>query len=152
MAGKLKICLACSAGGHLSEMLQLESFYSKHNHFFLTFRRADTESLALKERVFFADLPGRNIFRSVSSFLQSWGIIAREKPDVIISTGADIGILACIAGKLQGKKVVFIESFCRPQRPGVSGRIGYFFADLFIYQWKDLEKFYSKGVFGGSIF
>ncbi|HLC79232.1 MAG TPA: PssD/Cps14F family polysaccharide biosynthesis glycosyltransferase [archaeon] len=148
----LKICLACSAGGHLSEMLQLEDFYKKYPHFFITFERADTQSLAKSKKVFFAPLPGRNPVASVQCFLQSFDIIRKENPDVVISTGADIGLLACAAGKILGKKVVFIESFCRPLEPGVSGKIAYRFADLFIYQWRELEKFYPKGIFGGSIF
>ncbi len=147
-----KICLACSAGGHLSEMLQLGEFYSGYRHFFITFRRADTESLAEKEKVFFAELPGRDPLRTIKCFLQCVETIRRENPGLVVSTGADIGLVACIAGKLLGKKVVFIESFCRPLKPGLSGRIAYLFADLFIYQWKELEKFYPKGAYGGSIF
>ncbi len=147
-----KICLACSAGGHLAEMLQLREFYGKHEHFFITFRRADTESLAEKEKVFFAELPRRNPLATAQSFFQCLDILRRENPGVIISTGADLGLIACIAGKILGKKIVFIESFCRPYKPGISGKIAYKFADLFIYQWKELEQYYPKGIFGGSIF
>ena len=147
-----KLCLACSAGGHLSEMLQLKEFYGKREHFFITFRRKDSESLAEKEKVFFVELPGRNPIATFRGFLHSLKILRKEKPDLIVSTGADVGLVVCLAGKILGKKVVFIESFCRPIKPGLSGRIAYLFADLFIYQWKELEQFYPKGVFGGSIF
>jgi len=147
-----KICLTCSAGGHLTEMLQLEEFYKKKEHFFITFKRADTESLVKKEKVFFIELPGRNPIATIKSFFQALKILKKEKPDIIVSTGADAGLVVCIAGKLLGKKIIFIESFCRPTKPGLSGKIAYYFADLFIYQWKELEEFYPKGVFGGSIF
>ena len=147
-----KICLACSAGGHLTEMLQLKEFYKEKEHFFITFKRSDSESLAKKEKVFFAELPRRNPFATLKSFFQCLKIIRKENPKIIISTGADVGLVTCIAGKLLGKKIVFIESFCRPTKPGVSGKIAYLFADLFIYQWKELEKYYPKGVYGGSIF
>jgi beta-1,4-N-acetylglucosaminyltransferase len=79
-------------------------------------------------------------------------MIGRERPDLIVSTGADAGLMVCIAGKLRGKRIIFIESFCRPVKPGISGRIAYLFADLFIYQWKELAKYYPKGKYGGSIF
>ncbi len=147
-----KICLACSAGGHLSEMLQLRGFYSKYPHFFITFERADTESLARKEKVFFAPLPGRNPLSTAAAFFECLKILRREDPRLVVSTGADIGIVACVAGKLLGKKIVFIESFCRPSRPGLSGKMAYLFADKFIYQWEELSGFYPKGEFGGSIF
>ncbi len=147
-----KLCLACSAGGHLSEMMQLKEFYSGYPHFFLAFRRSDTESLAKTERVFFARLPARNPLATMRCFFECMRIIRKEKPDIVLSTGADIGLIACVAGKLLGKKIVFIESFCRPEKPGISGRIAYIFADLFIYQWKELAGFYPRGIYGGSIF
>lgn len=148
----LKVCLACSAGGHLTEMLQLKEFYEKHEHFFITFKRADSESLAKSEKVFFIERPARNAFKTVKAFVQAWKILKREKPKLIVSTGADVAVPVCIAGKLQGRKIIFIESFCRPFKPGLSGRIAYNFADLFIYQWKEVGIHYPKGVFGGSIF
>jgi len=147
-----KICLACSAGGHLAEMLQLKDFYGNKEHFFITFKRKDTESLAKKEKVFFTELPKRNPIATIKSFFQSLKILKKENPKVIISTGADVGLVVCLAGKLLGKKIIFIESFCRPLEPGLSGKIAYLFSDLFIYQWKELERFYPKGVYGGSIF
>jgi len=133
-------------------MMQLSEFYSGYDHFFLTFERPDTMSLGQKEKVRFATLPARNPFTAAKSFAECIKILREEKPDIIISTGADVGLLACVAAKLLGIKVIFIESFCRPLKPGVSARIAYTFADLFIYQWEELSKYYPKGIFGGSIF
>lgn len=147
-----RLCLACSAGGHLAEMLELRDFFEKYDHFFISFRRPDSEALEEKEKVFFAERPGRGIVNTAKSFFECREIIKRENPEVIISTGADLGFIACLAGKSMGKKIIFIESFCRPFQPSVSGKLAYKFADLFIYQWRDLRKFYPKGVYGGSIF
>lgn len=149
---KIKICLACSAGGHLSELRQLHPFYEKSGHFFVTFCRPDSENLAKTNRVFFVERPARNPIKAVQAFVQSWKILRRENPDLVLSTGADAAIPICLLAKLLGKKVVFVESFCRTKEPSWSGRIAYWFADLFIYQWKELERFYPKGKFGGSIF
>lgn len=149
---KIKICLACSAGGHLTEMLQLSSVYNQYPHFFVTFKRPDTQSLAQKETVHFIERPARNPILTIKAFFEAQRILKQEKPTVLISTGADVSIPVILAAKLMGCKIVFIESFCRPIIPGYSGKIAYPLADLFIYQWKELEKYYPKGVFGGSIF
>jgi UDP-N-acetylglucosamine:LPS N-acetylglucosamine transferase len=133
-------------------MLQLEPFYRKHEHFFITFRRPDSESLAKKERVYFIERPARNPLKTVWTFFQGLRILLKENPDVIVSTGADVAVPVCIAGKLLKKKIIFIESFCRPFVPGWSGRIVYNFADLFIYQWLDLKKYYPRGIYGGTLF
>jgi UDP-N-acetylglucosamine:LPS N-acetylglucosamine transferase len=149
---KMRICLACSAGGHLTELQQLEPFYKKFEHFFVTFRRPDSEALAGKKTVFFVERPGRNPLKTIQNFFQAWKILSEQKPGIIVSTGADAAIPICLLGKLRGKKVVFIESFCRTRKPSWSGRIAYCFADLFIYQWESLTRFFPKGKFGGSIF
>lgn len=133
-------------------MLQLEPFYAKQGHFFITFKRPDSESLAKTEKVYFIERPARNPLLTIKSFFQGLKILLKEKPDVIVSTGADIAVPVCIAGKFLGKKIIFIESFCRPFVPGWSGRIVYAFADLFIYQWSGLKKYYPRGVYGGMLF
>ncbi len=149
---KPKLLLACSAGGHLTEMRQLEPFYSKFDHAFLTFRRPDTESLAKTERVHFVERPARNPIATLKCIKQTWDVIRTEKPDLVLATGADVSVPACYLAKLSGKKVVFIESFCRPIRPGISGQLAYPIADLFLYQWKALAKTYSRGQHAGFIF
>ncbi len=148
----MKICLACSAGGHLNEMLQLKKIYSKHKHYFLTFKRTDTESLSKKEKIYFTKRPGRNIINFLINFYQSLKIFLKEKPDLIISTGADVTLNTCIIGKIFGKKIIFIESFCRTNTPSITGKICYLFSDLFIVQWKEMMKIYPKAKYGGSIF
>lgn len=148
----MSILLACSAGGHLTEMRQLEPFYSHYAHSFVTFQRPDTESLAKKERVHFITRPARNPIATLHALVQAWGVVAREKPKLVISTGADVAVPVCIAAKLQGIPIVFIESFCRPESPSISGGIISTFADRIIYQWKALKKNYPRGTYAGLIF
>ncbi|MDO8538445.1 MAG: PssD/Cps14F family polysaccharide biosynthesis glycosyltransferase [archaeon] len=148
----MKICLACSAGGHLSEILNLKSFYSKHAHYFVTFEREDSKSLGKEEKVLFIERPARNPFAFIKNFFQSWKILSREQPDLIISTGADVAFSTCLLAKLMGKKIIYIESFCRPFKPSITGRLVYHFADLFIVQWKQVWKYYPKAQYGGPIF
>jgi len=147
-----KICIATSTGGHLKEVLQLKKFYSKYEHYFVTMKRPDGIDLAKREKVYFVECPSRNIIKTLDNFSQSYTVFVKEKPDLIISAGADTALATCIIGKLFGKKVIYIESFCRPTKPSVTGRILYFFADLFIYQWKEVGKYYPSGKYGGSIF
>ncbi|MFA4907166.1 MAG: PssD/Cps14F family polysaccharide biosynthesis glycosyltransferase [archaeon] len=148
----MKVCLACSAGGHLSEMLQLKPFYGKRGHYFVTFRRPDSESLARNERVFFIERPARNPLLFIVNAFQSLAVLLKENPDLVVSTGADVALATCWWAKLLGKKVIYIESFCRPFVPGVTGKMVEPIADLFIVQWREVQKHYPKSVYGGPIF
>ncbi len=148
----MKICLACSGGGHLSELMQLRAFYEETSHFFLTDHRENSDELAKKEKVFFVMCPRRNPANLFVNFFQSLKIFIAENPDVVISTGADTAILFCLIAKFFGKKLVFIESFCRVTSPSLSARIACPFSDLFFVQWPGMKKFFKKAVFAGSVF
>ena len=148
----MKICIAGSTGGHLLQLLQLSQIYSKHNHFFLTFKRPMSESLAKKEKVFFIKDPGKNPLNLLINIFQTLSIFIKQQPDVVISTGAGVAVPICYIAKIFGKKVIFIESFSRVHEPSLSGIFVHPIADLFIVQWKPLLKFYKKAVYGGSIF
>jgi beta-1,4-N-acetylglucosaminyltransferase len=147
-----KICLVASAGGHLKEIVQLKKFYSKYEHYFVTLAREDGKSLARKEKTYFVECPARNPLRFALNFVQSFKILLKEKPDIVISTGADTALATCYLAKLFGKKIIYIESFCRPSRPSITGKMVYPIANLFIYQWEEVGQYYPKGKFGGSIF
>ncbi|MCX6799379.1 MAG: hypothetical protein NTW59_04785, partial [Candidatus Diapherotrites archaeon] len=105
--------MACSAGGHLTELVQLQAAWAGKPHFFVSDRRFNAIDLGRKEKVFFVTCPRRNPLLLAENFFQSLKIFLREKPAVVISTGADTAIGICLIAKLFGRKVVFIESFCR---------------------------------------
>lgn len=148
----VKICLACSAGGHLTEMMHLEKCYSKRPHFFITFRRQDTADLKTREDVHFVDDPGRNPLKLLSCIFQTMTVLSKERPDVVISTGAGVAVPACYLGKLLGAKIVFLESFCRVEEPSFAARLVYPVADLFLVQWPQmLRKYGPKAAYRGAI-
>jgi UDP-N-acetylglucosamine:LPS N-acetylglucosamine transferase len=149
---KIKVCLACSAGGHLTELLQLEEAWRALPHYLVSDKRENAIDLAGKERVFFVTCPRRSPLRLALNFAQSLALFLRERPDFVVSTGADTAIPTCIIARAFGKKVAFIESFCRVKEASLSGKIMYGKADLFLVQWNQNKKFFPKAEFAGSVF
>lgn len=149
---KKKVCLACSAGGHLTELIQLEKAWENMPHFFLSDKRLNAIGLSKKEQVYFVTCPRRNPLKLLLNIFQSLKVFLKERPDVVISTGADTAIPICIIAKLFWKKVIFIESFCRISSPSLSGKIMYKISDLFFVQWEQNKKFFPKARFAGSVF
>jgi UDP-N-acetylglucosamine:LPS N-acetylglucosamine transferase len=148
----MKICLACSAGGHLTEIRKLEKLYSKYDYFFVTYFSDTIKYFAKQEKFYFVKYPKRNIFNFLINILQSFKIFIAERPDVIISTGAGVAIAMCWLGRVFGKKVVFIESWCRIKQPSLTGRLVYPVANLFIIQWKQLQRYYPNAEYRGGLF
>jgi len=146
----MKICLACSAGGHLTEIRQIMGAFAGHKSFFVTFMREDSKEL--KEAYYIED-PKRNPFSLFKNVFQSFSILRHERPDIIVSTGAGVAVPLCYLAKLMGKKVIFIESFCRVKEPSFSGKLVYPIADLFLVQWAQmLSKYGKKAKYWGAVF
>ena len=148
----MKICLACSSGGHLSEMMELKEVYGRYNHFFVTYRSADTIELAEKEKVHFLVNPRRHPILTILNILQSFKRFIKEKPDIVLTTGAGVALPMCYIAKLYRKKIIFIESFCRVEKPSLFGKLIYPIANLTIVQWKPLLDYYKEAKYGGPIF
>lgn len=150
----MKICFTASSGGHLDELSRLKNIVGK-NDFILT----EKSSWSIPDwckHVYYVQQVNRKellfIIKVVMIFFKSLMIIIKEKPAVIISTGALATIPICVIGKVLGLKIIYIESFARVDQPSLTGKLMYHFADLFIVQWKDLLTYFPNALYGGPIF
>ncbi len=149
---QLKVCVACSPGGHLVQVRQLAQIYEKYDYFYFTFSGTVAESLAQHARV--RTIP--NVVRRnplswfVGAFLSA-KIALAERPDVVITTGAGVVVFLCIISRLLGAKVIFIESMAKVEKPTLTARLLYPFSDLFFVQWNNLLKFFPKAKFEGRL-
>ena len=150
-----KICFAASSGGHWEELMCLKKIADENFAFYVTEKGGQIQDMELEKLYTFAQISRKEklfIFHFVWVMLRSLYIMLKERPDVVIATGALITFPFCFYAKLLGKKVIFIESFARVHDTSLTGRIVYKFADLFIVQWESLLKCYPNAVYAGSIF
>jgi len=143
----MKVCIAASAGGHLTEVLQLKKAFRKYPHFFVTFKREDVDRLS-NEKVYYIKDPKRNLFKLFYNLFRSLKIFLKERPNVIITTGAGVVVPICYVAKIFKSKIIFIESMAAIYKPSLSGRFVYPISDLFVVQWKNLLKYYPKAIYG----
>ena len=79
-------------------------------------------------------------------------VLLKERPDLIISSGAAVAVPFFYIGKILGAKLIYIEVFDRIDKPTVTGKLVYPIADKFIVQWEEQKKVYPKAINLGSIF
>jgi beta-1,4-N-acetylglucosaminyltransferase len=145
----MKICLVCSHGGHLTELLEVIEAFEEHHIVFVTYDSARTRLLESKHLL---SNIGTNPFRMAAAFVSVWRILRKEKPDVIVSTGAEIAIPAFYLAKVLGIKTIFIEAWTRVYKPTGTGRIVYPIADVFLVQWEELLPSYGpKAIYEGAV-
>jgi UDP-N-acetylglucosamine:LPS N-acetylglucosamine transferase len=149
---RLRICLAASAGGHISQLLKLAASWNGYETFCVTTTEVVRNNLSKLGAVYVVGECNRqHPIRVVKVFLRCIGIIFREKPNVVISTGAAAGCMLCFLGKMRGAKVVWIDSITNVERISLSGRMVRYIADLFLVQWPELAGRYKRVEFVGTV-
>ena len=136
----MKICLVCSHGGHLTETFQLLKAFEGHDIFFVTYHSSRDDELMEIAKTYLISNIGRNIWRMLKAILLALGILLKEKPDVVLSLGAEIAIPFFYVGKLLRAKTIFIESWSRLSNLSGTGKFVYPVSDVFLVQWEQLLK------------
>ena len=150
---RLKICLVGSSGGHLTHLYMLKPFWEKHARFWVTFDKEDARSLLEGEKIYPAYYPSNRSFKAL--VINTWRalkILPKERPDLVISSGAAPAVPFFWIGKLFGAKTIYIEVFDRIDAPTIAGKMCYPVTDKFIVEWDEMKKVYSKAINLGSIF
>ena len=129
----MRICLAGSGGGHVRQLLDLKPVWSEHDAFFVTEPTALGETLAREYRTYFVShvavgqaklgRPLEMLRCAWSNFRQSYRPIRKERPDVVISTGAGAVFFTILWARLHGARLIVIESFARFDGPSLFMRI-----------------------------
>lgn len=154
MSGKsIKICLVGSSGGHLTHLYMLKPFWKDKVRFWVTFDKEDAASLLKGEQRYSCYYPtNRNILNLIRNTVIAWKVLRKEKPDIIVSSGAAVAVPFFVLGKLFRAKLIYIEVFDRIDKPTLTGRLVYPIVDKFIVQWEEMKKVYPKATNLGSIF
>lgn len=145
------LCVICSAGGHLTEAL-LAIDGVDFPKYIVTYKLPHTDRTLADQDYYYVINPESNIFKYIINILQSLRIFLKKRPKFILSTGSGMAIATCLIGKIFNSKLIYIETGARVYTPSKTGKLLYYFSDLFIVQWKPLLKFYPKAVFGGLLF
>jgi UDP-N-acetylglucosamine:LPS N-acetylglucosamine transferase len=152
MQKRIKICAAASAGGHLSQLLKLTQGWSDYETCYITTSDAVRDKLSKLGKTYVVGECNRERpIKVLKVIYRCLAVILKERPNVLISTGAAAGCIACFAAKLLGAKVIWIDSITNVNRLSLSGRMVRYTADLFLVQWPDLAKKYKKAAYVGAV-
>ena len=149
----MKICLVGSSGGHLTHLMMLKPFWENEERFWVTFDKLDANSALKGEKVYHCFFPtNRNVWNLIRNTFLASKILRKEKPDLIISSGAAVAVPFFYLGKLHRAKTVYVEVFDRIDKSTMTGKLVYPVTDKFIVQWDEMKKVYKKAINLGSIF
>lgn len=137
---KKKVLAISSPGGHWTQLLRLRPAFEDSEVIYAT-TQAGSKHKVKGHR--FYKLPDANKdkkFKIIVLALNILYVLLKERPDVIISTGAAHGYLALLLGKYLGAKTIWLESIANAQDYSLSTQLVRSYADLLLTQWPHMEK------------
>ena len=147
-----RVALVSSVGGHLTELLCLRGAYEQYPHFYV-FNDVTQFKPAASVPVYTIAHAERDL-RVVSNIWEVLRIFRRERPTVMLTTGAGPAISAALAARLLGIRIVFVETVAAVKRASLTGVLMEPLADAYFVQWPELakgrEQRWSGNIFGCS--
>lgn len=145
-----RVLAIASGGGHWVQLLRLAAAFEGCDLAYVTVNEGYREQ-AGASRFYVVNNATRwdRIALVILAIRIAW-IVLRERPDVIISTGAAPGYFGLLIGRWIGCRTVWVDSVANAEKLSLSGeKIGRH-ADLWLTQWPHLAKpqgpFYAGAV------
>lgn len=88
------------------------------------------------------------------NFLEAFFILLRSRPQVIVSTGAEIAIPVALLGRfLFGARLIHLETAVHPRKVSLTGKLLYPFCHRFFIQWPEACALVGKKAeYAGRVF
>ena len=138
-AGRKKVALVSSIGGHLAELLELVPVLDTIPADPIWILNDDSPVLA-------PDIPAWLITHAerdlhvFTNVLELAAIFARERPDAMLSLGAGPAVPAALIARLAGIPILYIEPSSAVSTPTLTGRIMRWLARERWAQWPEVAK------------
>jgi UDP-N-acetylglucosamine:LPS N-acetylglucosamine transferase len=149
---KKRIVAVASGGGHWVQLRRLQAAFAGHEVAFATVQAEYQRDIPADSRFYLIrDATRWDRVGLVILAFQLLVIMLRERPHVVISTGAAPGYLALRLGKFLGARIAWVDSLANVEEVSLSGRMIGPRADLWLTQWPHLAK-ESGPEYKGAVF
>lgn len=145
-----KILALASAGGHWQQLMLMRPAFSAHDVVYATTLKSLPEQFDAHPAAIITDC---NRDRKRDIVICAWQVLRllrRERPDVIISTGALPGVIALGLGRMFGARTIWVDSVANAEEMSMSGGYARRVADLWLSQWDHVAQ-ESGAEFAGSV-
>lgn len=150
-SGRRRILAVASGGGHWVQLLRLRPAFDNLAVTYVTVDRGYRSDVHGHRFYAVTDGTRWNKLRLLRMAIQIAWIVLRERPRVVISTGAAPGYFAVRLGKLLGARTVWIDSIANVDELSLSGRRIGRYADLWLTQWPHLARPDGPHCIGGVL-
>lgn len=137
---KPKVLAIASGGGHWVQLLRLRPAFEGCEVVFATAKEGYRSDVGSSEFRVIVDANRSNKIGLLKSAWSIFSLLRRERPDVVISTGAAPGFFALKLGRMMGIRTVWVDSIANAEELSMSGDKAGGCADLWLTQWPHLAR------------
>ena len=135
---KPRILAISSSGGHWVQLQRLRPVLDKYDTVYASTRDDYAQSVHPARFHKLTDASRWNKLLLIKLAIETFIVLLKELPSVIITTGAAPGFWAIALGKLFGVRTVWIDSLANADHLSMSGKYCRYFATLHLSQWPEL--------------
>lgn len=144
----MKVALVASIGGHLAELLELAEAFAGHELVWILNDRSPV--LPEGVRAYVISHAERD-WRVAWNVVELAAILSRERPDLLVSTGAGPAVPAALLARLAGIPVLYVEGSWAVRELTLTGRLMRRLATRFYVQWESLRDKVPEARFAGGL-
>lgn len=145
-----KILAVASIGGHWVQLLRIMKGLEATDEIVFMSTHDKCSTMVEGHRFYkLKDFSRWNFYKMFPVFLEAINIIRKEKPFVVISTGAAPGLIVLLAATCCGRKTIWIDSVANVNHLSLCGRIASHFVTRIYTQWEELAG--KKVLFSGNV-
>lgn len=133
-----KVLAVASGGGHWVQLRRVAPAFEGADVVYVTVEPSYRSEVVGARFRLVVDATRWNKVKLLKMLMQIAWIVATERPDVVISTGAAPGYFAIRLGKLAGARTMWIDSIANVEHLSMSGQKIMKHADRCLTQWEHL--------------
>jgi UDP-N-acetylglucosamine:LPS N-acetylglucosamine transferase len=133
-----RILAVASSGGHWVQLRRLRPAFADHDVAYLTTHAGHRDEVGSARFYVVRDANRWSKLSLIGSALRIAGVLLRERPDIVVSTGAAPGYIAVRLAKLMGARTAWIDSVANVEELSLSGQMASRQTDLCLTQWSHL--------------
>jgi UDP-N-acetylglucosamine:LPS N-acetylglucosamine transferase len=137
-SSRQRVLAVASSGGHWIQLRRLAPAFEGLDVVYLTTDPGHRSEVGAARFHTVKDANRWNKLALVRCALKILAVLLRERPTVVVSTGAAPGYLAIRCARLLGARTIWVDSLANVEELSMSGRLASATADLCLTQWPHL--------------
>lgn len=137
---KTRVLAVASGGGHWVQLLRLRPAFAGEHVVYVTVDKTYRTDVGTAPLCVVNDGTRWSKWSLLKLAVRMAWIVLRQRPDVVITTGAAPGYFAVMFGKLCGARTVWIDSMANVEELSLAGRKAGRWSDQWLTQWPALAR------------